>query len=107
MPSKTSAQLKWHCEHGVWAAQGATDSYRVEPTGLIADWFSVMCYDSYGTPWRRETARGAAAAKAIANTWENDASGRRRETRAAVHPGSVRDTRGRRSRRDVRKSAPD
>ena len=74
MSSRTSAQLTWHYEHGVWAAQGLTDSYRVEPTGLISDWFSVMCYDHYGTPRRRGTARGAAAAKAIAKTWEHAAS---------------------------------
>ena len=72
MPSSIRRQLAWRCQHSTWVAEGATGYYRVEPTGLIADWFSVMSYDHYGTPWRRETARGTSAAMAIANSWEND-----------------------------------
>lgn len=74
--SSIRTPLAWRCQHGTWVAQGATGVYRVEPTGLIADWFSVMCYDHYGTPWRRETAHGTSAAKAIANSLENDIAGR-------------------------------
>ncbi len=76
MPSSIRTQLTWRCQHSTWVAEGVTGYYRVEPTGLIADWFSVMCYDHYGTPWRRETARGTSAAMAIANSWENDTAGR-------------------------------
>jgi hypothetical protein len=71
--SSIRTQLAWRCQHGTWLAEGATSYYRVEPTGLVAGWFSVMCYDHYGTPWRRETTRGTTAAKALANSWENDA----------------------------------
>jgi hypothetical protein len=75
MPSSIRTELTWRCQHGTWVAVGTTGYYRVEPTGLIADWFSVMCYDHYGTPWRRATARGAFAAKAIADSWETDTAG--------------------------------